>query len=86
LTNGPTAAAVAPFVNRILAGERREEIIADIIASNEYYAVVGNTLDSFIYAVYADLFTPDGEANLYWPRFVRLALAPVWAGIDRPLY
>jgi hypothetical protein len=26
---------------------------------------------------YADLFTADGQANLYWPRFARLTLAPV---------
>ena len=66
----PSPASIAPFVDRLNNGERRESVITSVLASDEYFRFVGGTTDAFIYAAYADLLAqgvaPDATALAYW--------------------
>ncbi len=88
----PTAAEIAPHVTRLVNGERREVIIADLMSSQEYYNFAGSTTDGLIYAVYADVLgpgrTPEPAALTYWRTRpdVRSALPTYLLTVDEYYY
>ncbi len=59
----PPAASVAGFTARLNAGERRESVIASILASDEYFRLAGGTQNGFIFAAYADLLGPGRQPD-----------------------
>ncbi len=70
----PSDAEITPFVNQLNAGIRREQIIATLMASNEYYVWAGSTANAFVNAVWVDILgraATAGEASAvaYWTGY-----------------
>jgi FG-GAP-like repeat/Domain of unknown function (DUF4214) len=73
-TATPSNAEITPYVNQLNSGVRREQIIATLMASNEYYVYAGSTASGFVNAVWMDILgraPTGGEASAvaYWTGY-----------------
>ncbi len=88
----PSDAAVMPFVNQLIAGYPRENVIRDLMASGEYAAISGGTAVGYVNSVYVDFFGPGREPDAftlnYWSNLptVKQDLPLALMGVDEYLF
>ena len=73
-TATPSDAEITPLVNQLNAGVRREQVIATLMASSEYYVWAGNTPNAFVNAVWVDILgraatAGESSAVSYWAGY-----------------